>query len=804
MDMGYTPWKFVITTPAAHGGVQCSVNEGALVYMQCYNTTACPWDQVQLSSSKPVLPAIKATLNKQAFRIKAGNLTISGMKVQPGSGATAVNTTKLLKPRICQLNGSLAFYTIDAEVGVYGEFQLQRGMSWSWNATWSAWVADVGVLGTLLFTQEQDVNSQLINMQTLNVKVGGFLTMLSSIYPGPGFSGTYDWAGDLQLTPDPFQEWSKATSLLIQNSKNISTSAVVPVDKSRSLLQANVDSIGQVPVQGLVSVRERATTVENSKATSGILALDDTGDIQLFCGSQCPDLGQPMSPSAGMQGPYLGASEPPASNSSSSITPAQTTSATAGLLGHMPQATLFAAVAASAAVGLLTMCMIGGVMYRRRKRKEEDTGQSRVKQQRMAKPTAGPFETAKADHQPSQWPEDVNMRRITKSNDAPNIRRASRLELSASGSADPTGLKLRRVSRIDDVEHHSMSQSYNTSDQPPQSFQQLQPSWVEGPPRTAALQSRRATKPDPDLGRGSGQPLQYPQGGISQYNNMLFSNNNEHQLKNGLSPSSSNSHTDSVQLRRMSRAHPGEHGELEAAGGMETGSPPTQRLSWFKGAGTTGAANSKFRRVSKHGIGAVELLAYQAGNKSQHSYAEGYAQQELVLPFTAGEAGSTMPQQGPKHEIEPATQPAEDGAAVPSTPQRPRLKWFGKASRHPLPGAAVGDWPSIDKLRAAMPSSGTSERVRKNTAATRRNRQQQQLDDVLMLAPGETGFGSMPGSISTMATKPSARDSMAGGVALPGMFEVENSHGSIAKFAQGLQSSLAGAAAAVTSAFNYR
>jgi hypothetical protein len=162
--MGYTPWRFDITTPAANGGAPCSVVEGTVVYMICSNNTACPWDEVQLSSSKPVLPAVKASLNKQAFRIKAGNLTISGMKVQQGIQGM-VNITRLLKPRTCQLNGSLAFYSIDAEVGVYGEFLLQRGMSWTWNAMWNAWGADVGVLGTLLFTQEHDINSQLVSNQ---------------------------------------------------------------------------------------------------------------------------------------------------------------------------------------------------------------------------------------------------------------------------------------------------------------------------------------------------------------------------------------------------------------------------------------------------------------------------------------------------------------------------------------------------------------------------------------------------------------------------------------------------------------
>jgi hypothetical protein len=275
------------------------------------------------------------------------------------------------------------------------------------------------------------------------------------------------------------------------------------------------------------------------------------------------------------------------------------------------------------------------------------------------------------------------------------------------------------------------------------------------------------------------------------------------------SKNNNSSHADSIKLRRISRAHQQEPALDEPAGSAEPGSRHGQRLSWFKGAAaTTGAASSKSRRVSRNGIGAVELLGYQAGNKSYHDraqLAEDYAQQELVLPSRAGEAGSTVLPRGPRDDFTPA-QPTGGAAAVPSAPQRPRLKWFGKANRKPLPGAAVGDWPSMDKLRTAMPGPGSGEHKRKTTTvtATPRVRPQGQLDDVLTLAPGETGFGSMPGSLPCMTTKPSARDSLPGGLALPGMFEVENSHGSVARFAQGLRSSLAGAAAAVTNAFSYR
>lgn len=126
-------------------------------------------------------------------------------------------------------------------------------------------------------------------MQTLKPGVWGYLTLYSSVYPGPGFSGKYDWAGELELSPDPFQEWTDATSLLVVNS---TASKPLTSGRRRALLQQS--TTGLVPVQGRVAIKESKTVVDNSGSTSGVLALDDSGDIQLVCGSNCPDMGQPQ------------------------------------------------------------------------------------------------------------------------------------------------------------------------------------------------------------------------------------------------------------------------------------------------------------------------------------------------------------------------------------------------------------------------------------------------------------------------------------------------------------------------------
>lgn len=82
-------------------------------------------------------------------------------------------------------------------------------------------------------------------------------------------AGTYDWAGKLEMSPDPFQEWSDAASLLVHNTTNNSTTGR---KRSRALLQT---STGQAPVQGRVSVREAKEATTGVGSSSALL--DETG-----------------------------------------------------------------------------------------------------------------------------------------------------------------------------------------------------------------------------------------------------------------------------------------------------------------------------------------------------------------------------------------------------------------------------------------------------------------------------------------------------------------------------------------------
>jgi hypothetical protein len=145
--------------------------------MACTNSTVCPWADVAVPDSPPVLPPLNMTLNNTGVVIKGGNVTISGIKIEgisgftngsSGSGSSATSGSfsvgsgsggsngssgsngtdgsggsKPLKPRLAAFNGTLGFYTLGLLVEVLGEFELQRSMEWTWDATWSAWSTQV-------------------------------------------------------------------------------------------------------------------------------------------------------------------------------------------------------------------------------------------------------------------------------------------------------------------------------------------------------------------------------------------------------------------------------------------------------------------------------------------------------------------------------------------------------------------------------------------------------------------------------------------------------------------------------------
>lgn len=160
---------FRVTSPATNGGPPCAFTNGATRLTTCVNSTVCPWADVVLPESPPVLPPLNITLNSTGVVIKGGNVTISGIKIEGASGFTngptggvssssfTVGTgncsadstgctsgdSKPTKPRIASFNGTLGFYTVGLLVEVLGEFELQRSMAWTWDTSLSAWTTQV-------------------------------------------------------------------------------------------------------------------------------------------------------------------------------------------------------------------------------------------------------------------------------------------------------------------------------------------------------------------------------------------------------------------------------------------------------------------------------------------------------------------------------------------------------------------------------------------------------------------------------------------------------------------------------------
>lgn len=164
--------SFTVTSLALFGGAPCAFGNGTTRFSTCINSTTCPWADVQIPDSPPVLPPLTAPLNNTGVVIKGGNVTITGIKIEGVSGfsngsstggitsssfnvgsggnssgsADSSSNSKPLQPRVAAFNGSLGFYTLGLLVEVLGEFELARSMAWTWSSTWNAWTSQVGGL----------------------------------------------------------------------------------------------------------------------------------------------------------------------------------------------------------------------------------------------------------------------------------------------------------------------------------------------------------------------------------------------------------------------------------------------------------------------------------------------------------------------------------------------------------------------------------------------------------------------------------------------------------------------------------
>ena len=71
--------------------------------------------------------------------------------------------------------------------------------------------------------------------------VNGTMVLYSAAYPGPGFTGTYDWNGTLKLEPDPFKRLREMYEALEAMADNSSSSVSSGVRKASRMLHEEQD-----------------------------------------------------------------------------------------------------------------------------------------------------------------------------------------------------------------------------------------------------------------------------------------------------------------------------------------------------------------------------------------------------------------------------------------------------------------------------------------------------------------------------------------------------------------------------------
>jgi hypothetical protein len=214
-------------------------------------------------------------------------------------------------------------------------------------------------------------------------------------------TGVYDWAGQLDLSPDPFTVWSDTSELLTNSSSSNRHRSLLQqgASSSRLLLQAGASSnstgTGNVPVQGRVAVRETGSGSSSSSnpvtaGSSAAIALDDSGDIMVL-GLPPADVCQAnpaVCPADSLNVLVTGKIPQPGAAESSSTG----TQPAGGLpklqipgLAVSPKVLIvIAALAGPTALALCAMGIVAGVLHRKRKRQKEEQQQAKQQHEQAA------------------------------------------------------------------------------------------------------------------------------------------------------------------------------------------------------------------------------------------------------------------------------------------------------------------------------------------------------------------------------------------------------------------------------------
>lgn len=140
-------------------------------------------------------------------------------------------------------------------------------MNWTYDATYKHFTTTLDVAGELIMTRIATNSSSSSSGSSISdvmkPSVDGTLTLFSKAYPGPGFSGHYNWSGSLLMAPDPFREWGLSAGAAASPSRRI----LLKRSSTHSSGGFATHAQGLTPVQPLGGL-QGTSVASNTEATS--------------------------------------------------------------------------------------------------------------------------------------------------------------------------------------------------------------------------------------------------------------------------------------------------------------------------------------------------------------------------------------------------------------------------------------------------------------------------------------------------------------------------------------------------------
>jgi hypothetical protein len=236
----------------------------------------------------------------------ANNVKFDGNARSTSDPAEATLLAAALVARQSSFDGSLLLSATGQELAwPAAQVEVRRALLWSYSGSLEAFTASVALYGQVtvaVMTNTTGVWGVQAGGSEVVCTVGGEMVLSSKVYPGPGLSGSYTWAGTLTMSPDP---WAR---LGLQSGEGGATpAAAAPAGHrrrmlhnaagvggqaaggaSREVLQAGGGSSAggvEQPVYGAIRVLEAGAAapspVKDAERGDGLAHLDMEGQVVL-------------------------------------------------------------------------------------------------------------------------------------------------------------------------------------------------------------------------------------------------------------------------------------------------------------------------------------------------------------------------------------------------------------------------------------------------------------------------------------------------------------------------------------------